>query len=467
MLPLTGISKKPLKLLAPDYNRKRAGNHLLIWKNLPHWMVIDDEFHSLLNKFNGSRSLQNLLQAEPKLSNHKKQILFEVRNLKSLGVLYEHSRLASKPSDQTKIPIESIALNITKHCNLKCQYCYNHENLSTQTKASCPELTADEIITFLNQLKPFLSKTPALNILGGEPLLAPDKLLRVAGYARKQGFNTLVSSNGTRISEDFAKKASKLDIQVQVSVDGHNPALNDPLRGQGIFTRIEEGLKILVKNKAYTIISMVCCKDNFPYLKDYYKWAKSIGVNEARFIPLKKMGAPADDKLSAVSVLDMIKQASRIFSDNPHLAALAGRDCFSIIANTCRYSNKRISCGTGLQTLLLDADGSIYPCLNTNIPEFKAANIRDKNFSFRQIWENSPALKRIRTNSRIDSMNAACSECTVRYWCLGGCRGETYANTGRLNAPSNNCPDIRQSIIEMFWILAEYPDIIKPKDKIG
>lgn len=455
------LLKKALLLLPPDYSEKRQSNYLLVWKTLPHWMVVDDEFYSLLKRFDGKQSLQTLLEATPKLNEHKKGLIAEVRNLTSLGVLNEEQ------SKQSKVPIESVAVNITKQCNLKCQYCYNHDSQNIQTKGTGPELTADEIIGFLKHLKPFLSKSPSLNILGGEPLLASDELLEVARYAKKHGFNTLVSSNGTKISDDFAKQAKKIGLEVQISVDGHNPSLNDPLRGQGVFKRVEEGVGILVKNKVHTIVSMVCCKDNFPYLEDYYAWAKSMGVNEARFIPLKKMGAASKDELSPVSVLDMIKEATHIFANNPEFAALAGRDCFSIIANTCRYSNKRVSCGTGLQTLLLDADGSIYPCLNTNMPEFKVANIRDEDFSFKKMWESSSVLQRIRTNSCIETMNDTCSNCTVKYWCLGGCRGETYATNGRLDAPSNNCLDNRKSIIEMFWILADSPDIIKKQMKIG
>ncbi len=431
-------------------------------------MVVDDEFYSLLNRFDGKQSLGTLLEATPNLNGHKRELLSEIGKLVSLGILNEKdSPLKSKRPNKPKVPIESIAVNITRQCNLRCKYCYNHNGHNIQPGDTNSELTADEIIGFLKQLKPFLSKNPSLNILGGEPLLDSDKLLEVSRYAGKQGFNTLVSTNGTSISNVFAKQARKIGLDVQISVDGHNADLNDPLRGQGVFKRAEDGVRILVENKVHTIVSMVCCEDNFPYLEDYYQWAKSMGVNEARFIPLKNMGSAGKEEIKPVSTLEMIKKALQIFSKNSDLAALAGRDCFSIIANTCKSSNKRVSCGTGLQTLLLDADGSIYPCLNTNMPEFKIADIRDESFSFKETWELSPVLQRIRTNSSIETMNKTCSSCVVRYWCLGGCRGETYVTTGRLDGPSNNCLDHRKSILEMFWILSEYPDIIRKKNIIG
>ena len=456
MILLSKLPKKILTFLPADYCEKRGGNHLLVWRDMPHWMVVDEEFYSLLKKFDGRKTLGVILETIGKAPGESKELLLEIRNLISLGILTEEDSSRKKNvSRGRKIPIESIAINVTRGCNLKCRYCYNNDG---PTKAHSSELSGGEIVSFLKQIKPYLSKKCALNLLGGEPLLASEKLIEIARYGRKNGFNMLVSTNGTMITDDFAKQAGSVGLEVQVSVDGHNAGLNDGLRGEGVFEQIEEGLKILVENGVHTIVSMVCCKDNFAYLEDYYKWAKSLGVNEARFIPLKNMGSACGEKIEPVSMLEMIKEAGRIFGEKPELKELAGRDCFSIIANTCRYSNKRVSCGSGLQTVLLDADGSIYPCLNTNMGEFRIANIRDDDFNFGDIWESSPVLKRIRENSCIETMNNQCSKCIVKYWCLGGCRGETFAVTGKLNGPSNNCRDYRVSILEIFWILSESPD---------
>ena len=75
-------------------------------------------------------------------------------------------------------------------------------------------------------------------------------------------------------------------------------------------------------------------------------------------------------------------------------------------------------------------------------------------------------LNRVRQQTAIDNPDNECSQCLVRYWCLGGCRGETYAVKGTLGDRAWNCKDLRKSIIEMFWILADNSDWIKGATKI-
>ena len=50
-----------LRFLPPDHVNERAGNHLLIWGDIPHWMVLDSEFRDFLQAFDGSRSVADAI----------------------------------------------------------------------------------------------------------------------------------------------------------------------------------------------------------------------------------------------------------------------------------------------------------------------------------------------------------------------------------------------------------------------
>jgi radical SAM protein with 4Fe4S-binding SPASM domain len=313
--------------------------------------------------------------------------------------------------------------------------------------------------------KPFLSKNPIITILGGEPLMDIDKLISVSEQAIRLKFTVLVSTNGIKITDDFARKAAKLGIQVQVSLDGHNAVLHDSIRGKGTFEGAVEGVRTLVRNQVHTIISMVCHQGNIDFLKDFYSFAHELGVNEARFIPLKCMGGAVNSDYKPVPLNELLNNAFILFKKYPEFLSLTGRDAFSIQANTCKYSLRRASCGTGLQTILLDADGSLYPCLNTNNPLFRIANISDFNFDFQEIWVNSSVLNNVRKQSNLFEPEEDHENCPVRYWCLGGCRGENHTLTGELAKRPPHCAELKRSIIDMFWMLAERPDIIKESVK--
>ena len=459
--------RKCLCAQSPDFVEQRGANFLLIWKNIPHWMIIDSEFYSLLKHFDGAKTLQELTKGLPIKQRFDRRLSAGISNLLSLGILTEVDKdFENQPKTmQPKTPlIENIVINITRKCNLHCNYCYN---------ANFPEVNInlepepDQIISLLEQTKPFLSAKPSLTILGGEPLLYPDKVLFLSNQANRMGFKTLVSTNGTTITDDICRHARKVGLEVQVSIDGHKPELNNTYRGKGTFQKAITGVKTLVKHRVYTIMSMVCFEENFPYLEDFYRLAHSLNVNEARFIPLKSLGRAKNAGRKPPAIETILKSAASMLEKNVELRYLTGRDCLSIIANECRCANKRQSCGTGLQTFLLDTDGSIYPCLNLNNPKFKVANITDSNFRFSHVWQNSPVLKNIRSLTSVQNPDKPCSECIVKYWCLGGCHGETYANTGSLKGRAYNCKDLRKSIIAMLWMLADNSDWIKRLTKIG
>lgn len=460
------IGRKRLSLAKPDYIERKNGRHLFIWKDVPHWMIIDDEFSQLLTRCDGQKPLETVLAGVSGERTLDKLLLSEIRNLISLGILKDaQARTKTKNIDQQQpIPLENIAINITRRCNLRCPFCYN---LEAPAGNGDNDLTCDEIITFLRETKSALSRKPSLALVGGEPLEFPEKVIAVSNYAIKHRFNTLVSTNGTKITDQFAQQAREIGLEVQVSIDGHNAETNDPLRGKGTFEKASRGIQILVRHGVYSIMCMICHSGNFEYLQDFYELADSLGVNEARFIPLKHVGGGAKCNLKPVNMEEMMKKAVRIFNNRKDLRRLMGRDCFTITANTCRLSNKRPSCGTGLQTLLLDSDGTLYPCLNTNVNAFRVANIRDEGFNFVQTWNNSRVLNNVRKLTSIENTNNACSKCLVRYWCLGGCRGETYATRGTLNTKASNCKDLHKSIIEMFWILADNSNWIKTMTHIG
>jgi radical SAM protein with 4Fe4S-binding SPASM domain len=162
----------------------------------------------------------------------------------------------------------------------------------------------------------------------------------------------------------------------------------------------------------------------------------------------------------------LMRAAAELLARRPALARLLGRDALSILANTCRYSARRPSCGTGLQTVLLDADGSVYPCLNLNQPRFRIASIRQAGYDLPEAWRRSAVLRSLRHDTSIENPERPCSRCPVRHWCLGGCRGETLAVTGNLGGPSPDCLDLRRTMLDMMWRLADTPGLVRPAVKI-
>ena len=429
--------------LQPKYFEERNNKYLIIWPEIPNWLVVDKELSEIIKKFDSKTLINEIIKTNKRKDEKIKET---IQKLVDVGVIFDKNK--GLKIRENKEEIDDVCIHTTLRCNLKCKTCYN-----IRVKPPKKELSENEIKNFLDQTVEFISDKCCLSILGGEPLLVPNKTLEIAEYAKELGFKWRnISTNGTLITRDFAKKAKDIGLQVQVSLDGECAETNDFFRGKGSFEKTTEGVKILVEEGAYSVLCMTYHSGNFHKLEDYYKLAIKLGVDETRFAPLKYIGGGTQVSVKKIPLSEMIKRSYNMFKENPNFLKLAGRDHFSTFAASCKLATKTSYCGTGSRMVLLDSDGEIYPCVNHYLPEFKAGNINEKSFS--EIWMESSILKKIREIYPIDKRNKKCSNCVVRHWCLGGCRGETYQVTHSLNSCAIDCAEIKKAVIEMFWLLS-------------
>ena len=451
-----GNGDQPI-LRPPGLQEQRGDGFLMVWGDLPYWTVVDSELRDLLSLLDGTRTLAEVTKSVGG-RRQRKEARKAVELLASRGVVTcgEEVGAGQDPNGQRRI--ENIAINVTRRCNLRCRFCYNLDRLTASPE---DELSLAATIAVLDASRPFWGDTVALAILGGEPLLDEDKTLGLIAYANQNGLVPLLSTNGTLVTPEFAKCAAKHAAEVQVSIDGARAETSDQVRGNGSFARAVEGIKTFVAAGAHTIISMVCHKGNVAELEPFYELGLRLGVHEVRFIPLKRVGGADTSGCEPVPLDELITRAISLFREHPEYKRLTGRDALSIIASTCQYAVDRVSCGTGVQTFLLDANGDMYPCLNTNTPSLRVANVGESGFSFAKVWRESPVLHNVRCSTAICHERNACRKCEVRHWCLGGCRGETLATRGDLRLNAWNCGEQKRAVVEVMWALSETPDIVR------
>jgi radical SAM protein with 4Fe4S-binding SPASM domain len=460
MFSRVSILQKTMRAVPWGLQESRDGRHLLVWGDLPHWMVVDGEMLEFMRRLVGTCTLKQAIgNVEGSLRNTARM----VADLEKQGVLQAADSTGPSPPVERPYPIENISINITSRCNLQCAFCYARDDGPARGTG---EISADDVARLLEDTRPYRSKSCTLVLLGGEPFLVPDRLFQIAALARAARLPTIVSTNGTRIDAALAARCRDAGLQVQVSLDGADAPLHEKARGPGTFAKTLQAIQHLTRAGAYTVISMVCHRGNLPQLEAFFELALRLKVNEARFIPLKQIGAAMTSAFEPVELHRLLSAAYALFRRRPEFLPLLGRDAFSILANTCRYSARRPSCGTGLQTLLLDADGGLYPCLNLNHASFKFGSLRDPGYQFAEIWSNNPKLQVLRQETSLDNPQRPCARCPVRYWCLSGCRGETFALTGQTTPAAVNCADLKRTMVDMMWWLSESPGLVKPASRI-
>ncbi len=435
-----------MKALFPDHTERRGDRVLFVWGDLPFWTVVDKPAARFIEALTaGAAPIEALRKAagrEPDaaLARDAAQVM---ASLKRAGVI--GSRRLPVPRER----IESISVNVTNRCNLRCRFCYNVDRAEGQR-----ELTAEEFIRALEPIRRRTVKGAPLAILGGEPLLEKRKTLTLARWGSACGFRPIASTNGLLADRAFAEEAAAIGLECQVSIDGPSADAHEAGRGAGTFARAVAGAEALIAGGAHTILSMVCHAGNWCEVPAYLRMARDLGANEARFIPLKRIRSGAG--LGPADLVGLIRLTVEAIAKEPDLAPLLGRDFVTILANTCRSCSRRQGCGTASQTFLLDADGAVYPCISLAYPEFRAGSVLEEDLA--RMLKRSPVLEAVRSSAALPGRED-CVACCFRHWCMGACRGETYEATGSLSARSATCAANRASILETFWALAEHPEI--------
>jgi radical SAM protein with 4Fe4S-binding SPASM domain len=428
---------------------ERDGRFLMIWREAPHWMVADEEVHSLVLLSDGSRSLEELVESIAERGGSstdelRSNIRTVMGQLERAGVAYR-----KRPKERAishRPVLENITINVTRRCNLKCAHCF----LDTP-EGTVETLRTEDVERFLREGKRYLAKNINFSLLGGEPLLEVEKTLELAELVKKWGGEAVVSTNGLLVDDRFARRAKELDLLVQVSLEGSTPEVNDRIRGRGSFERARKGVETLVGNGTYTILSMVVQRSNVSDMEEFYTFSERIGADEVRFIPLNIMGRALSNELRPISNVELVHAVQDLLGKHPAARDRMKRDFLTVLKTVCSLSSKRLYCGTGLKTIMIDADGETYPCPNHQLPEFRCGNVKDH--SFKDIWLASPVLQKVRTTYQLDGLNDECPVCPVKYWCMGGCRGETYHNTGDMRSVSIRCEELREAVLETLWIL--------------
>jgi len=130
----------------------------------------------------------------------------------------------------------NIFFHLLTACNLACRHCYiNPAQHGTGTVSR--QTMEDWLRLFYNP-----AKESNVIFLGGEPTLHPD-LAHGIRFARSLGYKTItVDSNGF-LHNNLLEKISPEDAVLSFSLDGPDAAVNDPIRGRGVFDTCTLNLK--------------------------------------------------------------------------------------------------------------------------------------------------------------------------------------------------------------------------------
>ena len=211
-----------------------------------------------------------------------------------------------------------VVWNITRACNLKCVHCYNDSGAGKPSN----EVSTDKAKEVIDDLARF--GAPSLLFSGGEPLMRPD-LFELIEYAVGKGLRTVISTNGTLITEEKAAIIKKRGVSyVGISLDGIGP-INDKFRGvDGAFERAVRGIRNCREAGVRIGLRLTLTQKNVQDLEALFEFFEKENMERACFyhlVPSGRGGAISTEDLTHAqgrSAIEMIlakteqyKQAGR------------------------------------------------------------------------------------------------------------------------------------------------------------
>jgi len=219
--------------------------------------------------------------------------------------------IAKKASERRPI----VVWNITRACNLKCVHCYNDSG----TGKAFNDITTGKAKVVLEDLAGF--GVPSVLFSGGEPLMRPD-LFDLIQYAGQKGLRTVISTNGTVITTDVAKRIKDSGVSyVGISLDGIGE-INDKFRGvEGAFERAVAGIRNCMTAGIRVGLRLTLTKKNVQDLEALFGFFESEAIERAcfyHFVPSGRGAAIASECLThsaSREAVDTILAKTRQFKE--------------------------------------------------------------------------------------------------------------------------------------------------------
>lgn len=345
-----------------------------------------------------------------------------------------------------------VVWNITRACNLKCVHCYNDSGVGKTAN----EVTTQQAKAVLDDLSEF--GVPSVLFSGGEPLMRPD-LFELIEYAGQLGLRTVISTNGTLITADIARKIKQAQVSyVGISLDGIGQ-INDKFRGvTGAFDRAVEGIRNCQQAGIRIGLRLTLTKRNVEDLEKLFDFLEKEGIERACFyhlVPSGRGSAIAGDDLThaqsrkAIEIIlaktrqfkEMGKKTDILTVDNHVDGIYLYRKLLAEEPSRAEAVWKLLtwnggglySSGVGIGCI--DFNGKVHP--NQFWWHYDLGDIHEKPFS--QIWTNpdEPLLKGLR--NRREYIKGRCRLCKYFDGCGGSLRVRADLHFGDPWAPDPGC----------------------------
>ena len=319
-------------------------------------------------------------------------------------------------------------------CDMRCRYCFYHDIADIREVKSMGMMSEDTAAALIRSA--FAAVDPGgfvqFTFQGGEPTLVGLDFFR-SFLALETQYRTkeitvghAIQTNGLSINDDWAEFFKQQGFLVGLSLDG-NQAIHDAYRvdasGKGTWNRVAEALAVLEKHGVETNILCVVTAVAAKNPQKVYASLRKLGGHPMQFIPcLDPLEAQRGGETYSLKPEAYGKFLCALFDcwyrdwkSGNYISIRTFDDYLRILMglspSTCAASG---ACGS---YLVVEGDGSLYPCDFYVLDAWKIGSIRELSV---QEALSSPASSRFVREGALRP--EACRGCRYFPICRGGCK---------------------------------------------
>ena len=333
---------------------------------------------------------------------------------------------------QSRVPerrLESVHLEASGKCNMRCVHCYQAKYVQ-----SGAALSHIETLRLLDDLREMQINN--VGISGGEPLMMPHLAEVLEAIEERDMRISAIFSNGLLINKEFVETVKSLRSRflMFISLDSILGA-SITFRGvrrtnaRSVLERILTNIKLLVGSGIGVVVNTVVNAENVEHLDEMYRLISELGVNNWRLgfpkpTPQFKNYADkfdvewlniAEHYLALLKRHFENKMPFRLQIEYLFREELFKQEGMQTLSNqdfVCDYEERRSGC-------CVKPNGDVVSCPYCS--DLPLGNIRES--SIRDIWY-STKMSDIKM-MRIDDV-AGCRGCELLSLCGTGCRANAY-----------------------------------------
>lgn len=196
-------------------------------------------------------------------------------------------KILGTPDDNQIDLFSKLWIYTNYNCNLSCSYCVAKSTPRTPDLAISKEIV-ERIVDEATELG-----FQEIFFTGGEPFIHKD-IFNMLAYASKRIKTTVLTNamlfQGQRLEQFLAIGPNNLTVQV--SLDGGRPEHHDAYRGDGTWSKTEQGIRLVQRHGFHVRLSTTETPANSSFLDEVCAFHKTLGIpEEDHFIrPLAKRG---------------------------------------------------------------------------------------------------------------------------------------------------------------------------------